>query len=182
MVDARFLKPATGQTPTLPAHLATKSYVDLVSDRVTTLEGKQALGEMSYTVTSTTETIPAAADTLVSFQQANMTTVGLSVNSGTDKNTWTVLSGYAGWWDITCSLRLDFVSTEKYVGIASPAKLWWDKGSNVGNAYNVNCCCKIKLAVGDAFCAFVYSGLANKVIREGASLISCIKAVQLRTL
>jgi hypothetical protein len=181
MVDARFVKPATGQTPTLPAHLATKAYVDLVSDRVTTLEGKVALGEMSYTVTSTTQTIPAAADTLISFQQANITTVGLSVNSGTDKNTWTVLTGYAGWWDITCSLRLDVVSTEKYLGIGTPAKLYWDKNSNSGNTFNLNCCCKIKLAVGDSFCAFIYSTLANKVIREGATLVSCIKAVQLRT-
>lgn len=186
MVDARFLKPATGQTPTLPAHLATKNYVDLadtaLSNRVTTLEGKLPLGEMSYTVTSTTLSFSAATDTQCSFQQENIPTVGLSLNSGTDKYLFTVLAGYAGWWDITVSIRFDFVTTEKYVAVATPSKVWWDKNSNAGAAYNCNVHCKNKLAVGDVFSVWVYSGIANKVIREGSSLISGVKAVQLRTL
>lgn len=183
MVDTRLVQAASGITPTLPAHLATKSYVDLadtaLSNRVTTLEGKVQAGEMSYTVTSTTESIAASTDTLVSFQQSNMTMVGLSVNAGTDKNTWTVLSGYASWWDITASLRFDFVTTEKYVMIGTPAKVYWDKNSNAGAVYNVSVSCKVKLAVGDSFCVFAYSALANKIVREGTTLISCVKAVQL---
>lgn len=149
-------------------------------DRITVLEGKLPLGEMSYTVTSAVNALTAAVDTLVSFQQSNLTTVGLSVNAGTDKNTWTVLTGYAGWWDITVSLRFGFVSTEKFAMVGTPAKLYWDKASSAGNAYNVSVSCKIKLAVGDQFCVFAYSGLANSVVREGTTLISCVKAVQLR--
>lgn len=147
-------------------------------------------GEGDWTLT-TTQAIPANQDTRVQFTQQNIPPVGLTLvtqsyaEPGNTHNASKLIVNSGGKWEFIFSARwtnAPLVQTERYVmmGPAAGGGVYYNKNSASGYAFNLSVTVTEWFAAGTEICCFVYNGAASSIIREGTSLITGLKATQLR--